>query len=258
MNHTTTYQPSKAPEQARRHQAKRTPYFYSIAGVVMLYVAFTGFQPFYLRGKGMGERVIAPEIFPLVLIHGVALSAWMVLFLVQSLLISLRKRRLHMRLGWGAIAVAAVVTISGYLVAVRSVRADPEFHFWGMAYRQFLFVMLAEVTLFAGFVLAGILLRKRPIIHRPMMLLATLSILAGATVRMPILFPIFGDSGWWGIFGPIFTLGAMFLLVRSLLGRTFDRWFVIGYATMVAFYVFAVKFAVSDTWSRLAKAVFNT
>jgi hypothetical protein len=225
---------------------------------MMLYVAFIGFQPFYLRGKGMGERVIAREIFPLVLIHGVALTAWVILFLVQSLLISTRNRRLHMRLGWGAIAVACGVTISGYMVAVQSVRADPDFPFWGMAYRQFLFVMLAEVTLFTAFVATAVLARKRPIIHRPMMLLATLSILAGATVRMPMLFPIFGDAGWLGIFGPIFTLGAAFLLVRSVLGRAFDRWFAAGFATMITFYVLATKFAVSETWNWLAKAIFNT
>jgi hypothetical protein len=49
------------------------------------------------------------------------------------------------------------------------------------------------------------------------MLLASLSILAGATVRMPVLFPVFGEAGWAGIFGPVFVLGAVFVLVRSYL-----------------------------------------
>jgi hypothetical protein len=91
-----------------------------------------------------------------------------------------------------------------------------------------------------------------------MMLLASMSILAGATVRMPVLFPIFGESGWVGIFGPVFTLGAVFLLVRSLMGRAFDRWFATGYAVMVVIYVAACRIAVSDAWNQLAKAVFNT
>ena len=91
-----------------------------------------------------------------------------------------------------------------------------------------------------------------------MMLLASLSILAGATVRMPVLFPVFGKDGWVGIFGPIFTLGAVFLLVRSFLGRAFDRWLAAGYAVMVMTYVAACKFAVSNGWSYLAEAIFNT
>ena len=76
--------------------------------------------------------------------------------------------------------MALVVSVSGFVVAVESVRPVPAIPFWGMAYRQFLLVMLAEVALFSLFVLAGVLSRKRPKIHRAMMLLATLSILAGA------------------------------------------------------------------------------
>ena len=217
-----------------------------------------GFHPFYLRGEGMGGRKISPQLLTLVVVHGAAMTAWVILFLVQSLLIRARNRRLHMKLGWGVVAVGLAVVVSGFMVAVQSVRPAPALPFWGMAYRQFLMVMLAEVVLFTLFVLAGVLSRKTPKIHRAMMLLASLSILAGATVRMPILFPIFGEGGWVGIFGPILTLGAVFLLVRSLLSRAFDRWFATGYAVMIVIYVSASRFAVSDAWSYLAKAIFNT
>jgi hypothetical protein len=79
------------------------------------------------------------------------------LFLVQALLISTRNRRLHMKLGWGAIAVALGVAITGFMVAVQSVRPVPQVPFWGMAYRQFLLVMFAEAALFTLFVVAGVL-----------------------------------------------------------------------------------------------------
>ena len=257
MNGVTTVRPPGPQGKMTLRAAATKGYFYSLAGAVMLVLAFVGFQPFYLRGEGMGGRVIAPPLFPLVLVHGAAMTAWVVLFLAQALLIPLRKRRLHMRLGWVAIAVAAAVSVSGFMVAVQSVRPVPEAPFWGMAYRQFLLVMLAEVALFTLFVLAGALSRKRPPVHRAMMLLATLSILAGATVRMPILFPLFGEGGWQGIFGPVFTLGALFLTARTLQNRAVDRWLAAGYAGMVALYVAAAQFAVSEVWSRLARAVFN-
>jgi hypothetical protein len=258
VHHSTTLQTPKAREQSPPRVTQTKRYFYSVAAVLMLVIMFIGFQPFYVRGKGMGERVISEQLFPLVLVHGAAMTVWVILFLVQSLLIPARKRRLHMKLGWGAIAVAAVVTVSGFLVAVQSVRPIPDIPFWGMAYRQFLLIMLAEVALFTILVLAGVLTRKRREVHRAMMLLATLSILAGATVRMPILFPIFGEGGWIGIFGPIFTLGAVFLLAGSFLSRAFDRWYAAGFAILILFYVAATRFAVSDTWSWIAKAVFNT
>jgi hypothetical protein len=232
-------------------------YFYTLTATIMLIVMFAGFHPYYLRGEGMGGRKISTQLMTLVLVHGAAMTAWLILFFVQSLLIPIKKLRLHMKLGWGAAAVALVVSGSGFMVAVQSVRPVPAIPFWGMAYRQFMMVMLAEVSIFTLFVLIGVLSRKKPKIHRSMMLLASLSILAGATVRMPLLFPIFGEDGWVGIFGPIFTLGALFLLVRSLMGQAFDRWLAAGYAVMVVFYVAACTFAVSDSWGYLAKAIFN-
>ena len=242
---------------ARTRSKKSVRHFYSLAAIVMLIIMLAGFHPYYLRGEGMEGRKISPQLVTLVLVHGTAMTAWLILFFAQSLLISARKVRLHMKLGWVASAVALVVSGTGFMVAVQSVRPVPAIPFWGMAYRQFLMVMLAEVSLFTLFILAGVLSRKKPKIHRSMMLLASLSILAGATVRMPVLFPIFGQGGWIGIFGPIFTLGALFLLVRSLMGQALDRWLAAGYVVMVVFYVGACTFAVSDSWGYLAKAVFN-
>jgi hypothetical protein len=52
-------------------------------------------------------------------------------------------------------------------------------------------------------------------------------------------------------------LGAGFLLARTLLRRVLDRWLATGYAVMVLLYVCACKFAVSDAWSDLAKAILD-
>ncbi len=258
MNQSTTPQNvelSHKPAPTRSKKSLR--YFYSLAAIIMLIIMLAGFHPYYLRGEGMGGRKIAPQLVTLVLVHGAAMTAWLILFFVQSLLIPARKLRLHMKLGWVAAAVALVVSSTGFMVAVQSVRPVPAIPFWGMAYRQFLMVMLAEVSLFTLFVLAGVLSRKKPKIHRSMMLLASLSILAGATVRIPVLFPIFGEGGWIGIFGPVLTLGALFLLLRSLMGQAFDRWLAAGYAVMLVCYVGACTLAVSDSWGYLAKAIFN-
>ena len=111
----------------------------------MLLIMLAGFHPYYLRGEGMGARKISPQLVTLVLVHGASTTAWLILFFVQSLLIPARKLRLHMKLGWGAVAVALVVAVSGFMVAVQSVRPVPVIPFWGVAYRQFLMVMLAEV-----------------------------------------------------------------------------------------------------------------
>jgi hypothetical protein len=241
----------------RARSATSARYFFIAAAITMLTVMVAGFHPYYLRGEGMAGRTISSQLTTLVFVHGAAMTAWLMLFLVQSLLVPARKLRIHMKLGWAGVSVAVVAASSGFMLAVESVRPVPAIPFWGMAYRQFMLVMLIEVALFTVFVLAGVLLRKRPRIHKAAMLLASLSILAGATVRMPILFPVFGEAGWAGIFGPVFVLGAVFVLVRSLLNQATDRWLAAGYVVMVTVYVAACQFAVSDAWSVLARAVLN-
>lgn len=231
---------------------KSDRYFYSTVAALMLLIMFLGFQAFYLHGEGVGGRKIDPGIYPWVAVHGTAITAWYGLFLVQSLLITVRNRRLHMKLGWSAVAITLVVAVSGAIVPLRSVQNSPDFRFFSMAYPDFLLVMLAETTLFTLCVVAGLVTRKRPEIHRSMMLLAGLSILAGATSRIPVLHRLFGDNGWVGLFGPAFTLGAMLLLVNSIRLRTFDRWLAMGYAVMVITYIAAEHLSVTDTWRHLA------
>lgn len=78
-----------------------TRYFHVAAALVMLAVMLAGFHPFYLRGGGMARRQIAPDLLPLVVVHGAAMTAWVAVFLVQALLIPARMLRLHMKLAVG-------------------------------------------------------------------------------------------------------------------------------------------------------------
>ena len=160
-----------------------------------------------------------------------------------------------MKLGWAALAIAPVLAICGVVTAFRSVQSSPDFVFFAMPYPRFLLVMFAEIALYVSFVAAGLITRKRPAIHRPMMLLATLSILAGATARIPTLYPVFSHAGWPGLFGPVFAVGAVLLVIRSLLTRKLDRPFAVGYSAMVAVFFLASHLALIETWNHLATAM---
>ena len=223
----------------------------------MLALTVAGFSPYYLRGVGMGERTIDPALATLVVAHGGFATLWFVLFLTQAALIPAGRRRVHMRLGWAAAAVALGVAVSGSVLAVESARLTPDMPFLGMAYGEFLMVMLAEMAVFAAFVGAGLWWRRKPERHRAMMLLASLSILAGATVRMPIFYPVFGQAGWPGLFGPIFTLGVILVATRGWLTARIDRWLTGGYLTMVAAYVLATTIAVTAPGRGLLRAAFG-
>ena len=225
---------------------------------LFLLMMVVGFHPFITAGRGQGGRVIAPPIFRLVSLHGMAIASWYVLFFVQSMLITLRKRKLHMTLGWAAVAIGLTIAITGPLVAIRSVQiTPPDFLFFGMLYSRFLLGMLTEIALFTGFVTAGLLLRKKPKVHRALMTLASLSILAGATVRMDFLYPLFGHTGWVGLYAPVFCVGLALLLFRFAMTRTLDRGFAGGYAIFVIALIAADKLSATGAWDHLASGILS-
>lgn len=231
-------------------------WFYSAAGALFIVMMLVGFRWFVSSGTGDAGRVIDPVIFRLDLIHGLAIAAWFVLFFTQSLLISVSNRRLHFKLGWSAVAVALAIVVTGPWVAIRSVQITPsDFHFFGMQYSRFLLVMLTEIAVYTAFVTIGIFARKKPRIHRAAMLLASLSLLSGATARMPFLHPVFGATGWIGLFGPVFCLGVVLLLIRCTVTRSFDRWFATGYAFWVITFIASEKLALTEAWSAMAATI---
>jgi hypothetical protein len=235
---------------------KADRWFYSAAGVLFLVTMLVGFRHFVANGAASDGSPLNPSMFRVDLIHGTAIAAWYLLFFIQSLLISVRSRRLHFKLGWSAVAIAVAIAVTGPLVATCSVQNAPsDFQFFGMQYSRFLLVMYTEIALYIGFVATAILMRKKPRIHRPAMLLACLCLLAGATARMPFLNPIFGTAGWIGLFGPIFCIGAALLLVRFALTRSFDRWLAAGLAVMVLIFIISEKLALTESWSRMAAAL---
>lgn len=232
---------------------KSDRYFYSATAALILAITIVGFFTFYTTGHGAGGRVIAPGIMPTVIVHGMAITFWYLLSLAQALLIAGRNRKLHMTLGWSAVGLLPIVAVSGILVAVRSARAAPNFNFFGMGYHDFLLVMFVEMAVFTGLVTAGILMRKRPEIHRGLMVSASLSLLLGATTRIPWLVSLFGgDESRTAFFGPVFVLGAILIAVRSLLTRKFDRWLATGYALTVVAYLLAEQFSRTDAWRQTA------
>ena len=235
--------------------------FYTSAAGVNLLIMAVGFWPYYTAGRGEGGRVIDPALVPTVFVHGMSITAWYGFSLLQSLLIAVKKRRVHLMLGWVAVALAPVIAVSGALVAVRSARAaPPAMVFFGMPYRSdFVLVMLTEVTVFTACVMTGLLTRKRPEVHRAMMLSASLSLLLGATTRIPWLLAFYGGDGSpVGFFGPVFTLGLLLLLVNSLRRRAFDRWFATALGGTITLYLSAMVLGATGAWHQIAATLLRT
>ncbi len=110
-------------------------------------------------------------------LHGVILLAWMLFFVVQSALIRARKIRLHRMLGWFGAANGLLCIIG--LAAITIASAAP------LALR---FVGGVSVLGFGiPFVLA-IVWRRRPELHRRLLLIATAVLTNAAFARFPSAF----------------------------------------------------------------------
>jgi len=243
-----------APKRTRPHDRAR--FFYSSAAALLLVLMFLGFQQFYLHGKAFPNRPLAPPIRTLLITHGIAMSAWMVLLLVQPLLVANHKYRVHMTLGKVGAVLAACVFILGLKLGIEATRVSPpEVRLWNMPYKQFMAVPIISITIFAGFVTAGILNRRRPEIHRPMMLLATLAAIPAALDRIDAISSLYRQTVWGMIFGPFFSslvIGAVFLVAKWALTRKFDRYYAMGWAGLVVASAGIMKLATTEVWDGIA------
>ena len=146
----------------------RRRFYPTIAGLAIVTV-LVGFAPrFY-------ERAIsgAPGPRPFVLVHAAVFSAWMFLFLVQASLVAVHRTDLHRRLGRVGMALVGSMVVLGVLTGIEGARDG-----WnpGGPFRDalaFLVVPFRDILNFSGFATAGLYYRRRPDIHRRLMLLAT-------------------------------------------------------------------------------------
>jgi hypothetical protein len=222
--------------------------FYTAAGAIFLILTVAGFRQYIFEGRHFDGTPIDPTIMATVVAHSSAIFAWYVLFFVQALLISTQNRRVHMKLGWSVLVIASAIAVTGPIVAYRSIRLDPSAQVFDWPGRQFLLIAYSEIALYVVFVTIGVLNRKRPRIHRPMMLMAGLSILSGATGRISLVNSIFGYHTWTALFGPVVALGALLLLVRLAVTRSLEREFAVGYGALVVVSVIVARLAVTDVW----------
>ncbi len=125
-----------------------------------------------------------PNLTLLVHAHGFVMTAWVALFLTQTLLIARHRLDLHRRLGMFGVGLATLVILVGMPTLVHSAaRRSHDIHS-----TRFLWMLVAfdgiALVVFACLVGMAILLRQRGDYHKRLMLLATLSLLGPAFGRL--------------------------------------------------------------------------
>jgi uncharacterized membrane protein YozB (DUF420 family) len=161
--------------------------FYQGMAIACLAAVFAGFARTYFLKSFTGW----PPAPAIVHWHGALFTSWFVLFLAQTMLIATGRLQWHRRLGVAAVGLAVAMIVLGLMMTVQAAREGftgvfPPPRGAPLDAISFSVQGFVDMGLFATFLVAALWWRGRPDVHKRLMLLATISLLPAATVRIPL------------------------------------------------------------------------
>lgn len=164
-------------------QSHRARWFFVATAALLAVLVAVGFAPsFYLRRITHASSASLPGY---IVLHGIALSSWYLLFVTQAWLVATRRTTIHRMLGIaGAVLAVVVFTLSLTVVLRAPARAIAA----GASVGQVSLIVIGDIAilvLFAVLVALGIRNRRRRDVHGRLMALASISIVAPAIARWP-------------------------------------------------------------------------
>jgi O-methyltransferase len=151
-------------------------FYVSMASLLLTIVAIGFARSFYLRNTFHPGHAVTSDIPTYIILHGIVLTLWFLLFLAQTILIRSGHVRLHRLLGSAGACLAVVVFSLSMLVVARSVVRETSLVVVGD---------FALLILFAILFGASMRFRRKPEVHRRLMLVASISNVAPAIARWP-------------------------------------------------------------------------
>ncbi|MBD0831032.1 hypothetical protein [Aestuariibaculum sediminum] len=155
--------------------------FFLLTGLWFFFVTLAGFaDSFYLKTS------ITPNPGFLI-VHGITFSIWVILFLVQCVLISSKNIIWHMRLGKFGVILLFLVFVTGFHTIINSAHVRSHEVKEGT---------LMQILLGVSIALIAIYNRKKPYIHKRIMVLAMVFLTVAAVQRLARTFWNFEDNFW--------------------------------------------------------------
>jgi hypothetical protein len=183
-------------------RAQERVFFGGIAILLCAVVVF-GFSRTYFAA-GM---VLAPLPNALVHVHGGAFTLWMVLYLVQSALVSAKRVAWHRTLGTIAFCLPPIMIALGVAAALDSLRRG--LNIGGLPSTVSLAIPLFNIATFAVVILAAFRARRRPDAHKRLIVIATIGLTEAAIGRFPLWTRMGIPPAVWNVL----ILGLLLLLV---------------------------------------------
>ena len=219
--------------------------YYLIAAVGIIVVVLAGFSIDFDLLFDMSSLSF------LVRAHGLVMFAWVGVFFTQVFLVARHRVDLHRRLGIFGATLALLIVIIGTYTSIVAARLGGDHLPPGIPAIPFLsgsLLLLLTFTVLAG---TGLAMRRRPGIHKRMMLLATMLLLDAALVRFISVYT------HWSVEAS--TLRNLLVLaciaVDTLRHRRLHPAFVAGGLLLLAYDFTEVSLASTTTWTQFAKWV---
>ena len=171
------------PLRTRPASKRADDIYFTTMSLLMLAVVIIGFAPsYFLKGAVFAHL---PSV--LVHLHGAVFSSWIILFVVQSCLVSAGNIRLHRKLGLLGAVLAGLMVILGVLAPFGTLRRGavlPSF----FTPASFLIGNILGIIFFGIYVAIAIWQRNNPPVHKRLLLMANVMLMSPALGRMQ--FPI--------------------------------------------------------------------
>ena len=157
-------------------------HFYFFMSLLTVVVVFYGFS--YTVDKNL---IHPPVPKPAILyLHAVVFTSWLGFFVLQSALVRTRNVQWHRRMGWVGLGLGIAVVIVGVSTALVMPRFNREVLHQSNG-ELFVLVPLFDMLCFAITFGLAIYWRKKPELHRRLMLCATCSLTAAGFFRFPLI-----------------------------------------------------------------------
>lgn len=226
----------------------RSP-FYVLLTLTFLAIALAGFSTTFFFPLARGTFTAPPVVY----VHGVLVFGWLLLFIAQAVMVRSRRMPLHRRAGWVGAALAAGIVVSGVAVGAFATHRDLAQSGETWPYGQFVNIVI-EMIVFGAFVGAAIAFRRRPEVHKRLLILATISALGPAWFRFRHFMPFVPN--------PVVTFSlvadAMLLVVIARdwrATRSVHPAYLWGGAAMFGVHAIELTVAESAAWTALGRVL---
>ena len=159
----------------------RHPLFFPAMSVLLAAIVYYGFAPTYYR-----RPLDAPRIPVYLHAHGLAMTAWFALLILQTILVATGRRGAHRRIGTAGAALGAAIAALTPPVVIWFI---PTLTASGTPLSTVALIILGDlvaVAVFAALLVAAIHFRRQPDTHARLLLLASVPLVAPALGRASI------------------------------------------------------------------------